>query len=101
MRNIKLLLGIGLSALLLSAWPAAADVTTSIKNKTADITIKVDDSLKAYPKLFENLAAEGKVWATKADAEAELELKELPKRPASTSPWSYERSYNLRSAIGP
>ena len=41
------------------------------------------------------------MWATKADAEAEVELKELPKRPASTSPWTYERSYNLRSAIGP
>jgi hypothetical protein len=101
MRNFKLLLGMGISALLLSPWPGLAEVTTSIKNKTAEITIKVDDSLKAYPKLFENLAAEGKVWATKADAEAEMELKELPKRPASTSPWTYERSYNLRSAIGP
>ena len=99
MHNFKLLLGIG--ALFLSALPAAAEVTTSIKNKTAEITIKVDDSLKAYPKLVENLAAEGKVWATKADAEAEMELKELPKRTASTSPWTYERSYNLRSAIGP
>lgn len=101
MRNIKILLGMGIGALFLSALPAVAEVTTSIKNKTAEITIKVDDSLKAYPKLFENLSAEGKVWATKADAEAEVELKELPKRPASTSPWSYERSYNLRSAIGP
>jgi hypothetical protein len=101
MRNFKLLLGMGIGALLLSAWPGLAEVTTSIKNKTAEITIKVDDSLKAYPKLFENLAAEGKVWATKADSEAEMELKELPKRTASTSPWTYERSYNLRSAIGP
>jgi hypothetical protein len=101
MRNFKLLLGVGISGLLLSAWPSLAEVTTSIKNKTAEITIKLDDSLKAYPKLFENLAAEGKVWATKADLEAEMELKELPKRTASASPWSYERSYNLRSAIGP
>jgi hypothetical protein len=76
-------------------------VTTAIKNKTADITIKIDDSLKADPKLFENLATEGKVWANKADAEAEMELKELPKRPASGPPWAYERTYNLRSAIGP
>src|SRR5262245_27298847 len=101
MRNFKLLLGMGFSALLLSAWPCLAEVTTSVKNKTAEITIKVDDSLNAYPRLFENLAAEGKVWATKADAEAEMELKELPKRTASTSPWTYERSYNRRSAIGP
>ncbi|MBV8509413.1 MAG: DUF3298 domain-containing protein [Xanthobacteraceae bacterium] len=101
MRNIKLLLGMGIGALFLSGLPAVAEVTTSIKNKTAEITINVDDSLKAYPKLFENLAAEGKVWAMKADAEAEVELKELPKRPVSTSPWSYERSYNLRSAVGP
>jgi hypothetical protein len=99
MRNFKLFLGIG--ALFLSALPAAAEVTTSITNKTAEITIKVDDSLRAYPKLFENLAAEGKVWATKADAEAEMELKELPKRPASDARWSYERTYSLRSAIGP
>src|SRR5215475_13839458 len=101
MCNIKLLLGMGISALLLSASPGLAEVTTSIKNKTAEITIKVDDSLKAYPKLLENLAADGKVWATKADAEAEMELRELPKRTAPTSPWTYERTYSLRSAIGP
>jgi hypothetical protein len=101
MRNFKLILYTGISAALISACPAAAEVTTSIKNKTAEITIKVDDNLKPYPKLFENLAAEGKVWATKADAEAVLELKELPKPAASGSPWTYERTYTLRSAIGP
>jgi hypothetical protein len=30
MRNFKLLLGMGIGALLLSAWPGLAEVTTSI-----------------------------------------------------------------------
>jgi hypothetical protein len=101
MRELNFLLSIGIGATLALVSAANAEVTTSIKNKTAEISIKVDDGLKAYPKLFDNLAAEGKVWAAKADAEAVLELKELPRSVASRSPWSYERTYGLRSAIGP
>jgi hypothetical protein len=101
MRNFSFPLVIGISIALVSAFPASADVTTSIKNKTAEITIKVDEPLKAYPKLFENLAAERKVWATKAAAEAAQEIKERPKADRTGAPWTYERTYSLRSAIGP
>jgi hypothetical protein len=101
MRNLKFPLIIGISIAVMSAFPASAEVTTTIKNKTAEITIKVDDGLKVYPKLVENLAAEGKVWATKADAEAAQEIKERPKAAPTDAPWTYERTYTLRSAIGP
>ncbi len=100
MRNFTFSFAIGIGIVVTAAFPATAEVTTSIKNKT-EISIKVDDPLKPYPKLFENLAAEGKVWATKADAEAAEEIKERPKAAPTGTPWTYERTYSLRSAIGP
>ncbi len=88
------------SAILASAAPARADVTTSIKNKTVDISINVDDALKPYQRLVDNLAAEGKVWANQARREAEQEFRERPKTAPTFEPWTYERSYKLRSVIG-
>ncbi len=99
MRRFNIVLAV-VSAILVSAAPARADVTTSIKNKTADIAINVDDALKPYPRLVDNLAAEGKVWANQAQREAEQELRERPKTAPTFGPWTYERSYKLRSVIG-
>jgi Protein of unknown function (DUF3298) len=99
MRSFCVVVALAGAALAVSP-PARAEITTSIKDKTADISIKVDDTLKPYPRLFENLAAEGKIWATKAKAEAEQEMRERPKAAPSFAPWTYERSYLLRSAIG-
>src|SRR5262245_34226570 len=83
------------------ALPAAGDTTTSIKNKTAEITVNVEGALKKYPALFDNCAAEGKVWAAKAQEEANREVRELPQGVPTVAPWTYERTYKLRSAIGP
>jgi hypothetical protein len=100
MRSCSSVVAVWVGAALLTALPARAEVTTSIKDKTAEVTIKVDDTLKPFPRLFENLAAEGRVWATKAQAEAAEEIRERPKA-APSGPWTYERTYKLRSAIGP
>jgi len=99
LRNSKIAVA-AIGAVLVSCLPVQADVTTSIKSKAADITINVDDALKPYPRLVENLAAEGKVWATQAQREAEQELRGLPKTAPTLGPWTYERNYSLRSAIG-
>ena len=81
--------------------PTHAETATSIKSKTAEITVKVEDALKKYPALFDNCAAERKVWAAKAQEEANREVRELPQGVPTFAPWTYERTYKLRSAIGP
>lgn len=100
MRHFCVVLSLLAGAAPAAAFPARAEITTSIKDKIAEISIKVDDRLTSYQKLFENCAAEGKIWATKAGAEAEREIRERPKAAPLFTPWTYERSYDLRSAIG-
>jgi len=92
-------IALGMITALTFALPTRAEVTTTIKDRNANVTIKVDDALKPYPKLFEYLAAQGKLWGTKAQAEA---AREIPMRPkaAPSGAWTYDRTYKLYSAIG-
>jgi hypothetical protein len=72
----------------------------SIKTKTIEASITIDDGLKAYPSLAENLLAEGQRDMTKWRAEADKDRKEMPDIFREGRRYSHERSYTMRSVIG-
>jgi hypothetical protein len=97
-------LGVAVSACLLFAAAAMAAETkpiVSTKSKAAEIEVKVDDAFKAYPGLYDNLAAEGRKEAAAWRAEAEG----IYRRGEDTFTfkdgrrYSYAREYALRSAL--
>jgi hypothetical protein len=72
----------------------------SFKSKSVELSVTIEDALKAHPGLYDNLLAEGKREAAKwrADADQARARKEAP----FTQGGYYElnRSYTQRSAIG-
>jgi hypothetical protein len=80
---------------------AQAATAASFKNSFVEITVDVDETLKAYPGLFENCAAEGKSWASAMRAQAEKEHREDPAAFRDGIQWSEDRAYALRSVVGP
>ena len=98
MRPVAWLLAV--TALVAATAPVRATEVVSIKTKAAEITVEVDDDLKAQPGLFENCVAEAKTWALQARAEAEQVARDTPKSNPAQPPWSYDRSYDLRSVVG-
>jgi uncharacterized protein DUF3298 len=88
------LLACGLGGPLLAATP---DV--SIKNKFVEISVEIDNALKAYPGLFDNCFTEGKSWAQKSSNDAAKEQRSDPSLFRDRPKWSYDRSYTLRSVV--
>ena len=80
---------------------AHAATAASFKNSFIEITVDVDETLKAYPGLFENCAAEGKSWAAAMRVQAEKEHREDPAAFRDGIQWSEDRAYVLRSVVGP
>jgi hypothetical protein len=71
----------------------------SVAKKYLEISVVVDDALKPFAGLFANCLAEGKTWADKANADATAQWRDDPKSFRGLQ-WSYDRVYDLRSAIG-
>jgi len=71
-----------------------------IDNKAIEGSIVIDAPLKAYPALYADLARAGKRELAKWAAEAANERKAHPDEFNDDRRWSFDRSYNLRSAIG-
>jgi uncharacterized protein DUF3298 len=71
----------------------------SIEKKYIEISVVVDTALKPFAGLFANCFAEGKTWADKANADAAAEWHNNPKSFRGLQ-WSYDRVYDLRSAVG-
>jgi hypothetical protein len=93
-------LALAFTACIVAWQPAHADPQISIKTKLAEITVEVEDALKPYPGLVDNLLAEGRKWATQMRADAEKEKKESPESFADGRKWSLERMYSSRSVVG-
>jgi uncharacterized protein DUF3298 len=74
----------------------------SLNLKSAEIKVTIDDGFKAYPGLYENLAAEGKAQAARWRSEADTVLRTNadPFTFKDGRKYDYSRSYTLRSAIG-
>jgi hypothetical protein len=72
-----------------------------LKTRAAEITVTIDNALKAHPGLAENLRAEGHRYVAKARAEAEKEYRESPEwfRQDGGRRWSYDLVYAQRSVV--
>ena len=70
----------------------------AIKTKFVEITVTLDDKIKADPALTADCLAEGKKWAAARQAEAAKEHKQ--NRELFRNAWSYDRKYQTRSMVG-
>lgn len=72
----------------------------SIKTKSIEASVSIDDKLKAYPGLTDNLLAEGRREIEKWRVSADKDRKDAPDAFADGRRYSFERRYTQRSAIG-
>jgi hypothetical protein len=71
----------------------------SVAKKYLEISVAIDDALKPFAGLFANCLAEGRAWADRASADATAQWRDDPKSFRGLQ-WSYDRVYDLRSAVG-
>src|SRR5262245_58514210 len=89
------------TALLLGAAAAPQPKPAfSLKTKNAEIEVTIDDALRTYPGLFDNLLAEGRRDAAKWSKEADQTRREAPEMFAGGRRHSFDRSYKERSVVG-
>jgi uncharacterized protein YndB with AHSA1/START domain len=71
----------------------------SITTKAIELTVMIDDALKRYPGLYNNLLAEGRHASSKWGAQAQTERSgdQFSIREGRT--WTYTLSYRLRSEV--
>jgi hypothetical protein len=70
----------------------------SLKNKSFDGRVFLDDAVKADPALAADCLAEGRKWMEKNAAEAESSRKQDPQF-FRDGGWTFERRYNVRSRV--
>lgn len=93
------------SIVCLTAQAAPADgvepqkPAAKIDTKSIEASVIIEDALKAYPGLYDNLLAEGRREMAKWRADADKERKETPDLFSSGRRYSFERTYSERSAI--
>ena len=86
-------------ASLAAALAAEPKLDASIKTKTVEASVFLDDRIKADAALAADCLAEGKKWIDKNAAEAEASRKEDPVL-FRNGRWSFERKYTTRSVVG-
>jgi hypothetical protein len=74
---------------------APSDIETH-SNKAVEVSVLLDDIIKADPVLAANCLAEGRKWAEKGRADADQERKVSPDM-FRDGGWTYERKYETRS----
>ncbi len=82
---------------------AAADdekPVLSIKTKSIEASIQIEDTLKTYPGLYDNLLAEGRRGLAKWQVDADKDRKATPEIFRDGRRYSHDRNYTRRSAIG-
>jgi hypothetical protein len=86
-------------ALAGSASAQDAKPAATVNTKSIEASVAIDDALKAYPGLYDNLLAEGRREMAKWRADADKDRKEMPDIFKGRR-YSFERTYSERSAIG-
>jgi hypothetical protein len=71
----------------------------SITSKTIELTVTIDDALKRYPGLYNNLLAEGRHGSSKWGAQAQTERAGDKFSIREGRTWTYTLSYRLRSEV--
>ncbi len=99
-KNLWSALAIIVACVWLSA-PAAAETkpVAAIKTRTIEASVTIDPALKAYRGLYARLLAAGKQAMTKWRAEADKDFKANPELFHDGRGYSFEQSYEERSAI--
>jgi len=69
------------------------------KNKIVDISVTLDPAIKKNPALAADSLKEAQGWAAKRRAEAQASTKEIPAAFPPGRPWTYERTYQIRSVV--
>jgi hypothetical protein len=85
-------------ASLASAMAAGPKPDASIKNKTVEASVFLDDQIKSDAALAADCLTEGKRWIGKNAAEADASRKQDPVLFRNGS-WSFERKYAVRSVV--
>lgn len=91
-----------LAASLIAPNVALADdkLAAKVGTKNIEASVTIDDGLKAYPGLYDNLLAEGRRELAKQRAQADKDRKETPDIFREGRKYSFERGYTQRSSIG-
>lgn len=90
------------AALCISNLAAADDEkpVLSIATKSIEASIQIDDTLKAYPGLYDNLLAEGRRGLAKWRVDADKDRKTMPEIFREGRRYTHDRNYTRRSVIG-
>jgi hypothetical protein len=94
---------IAATAALVSLSPAHAQVgkpVISIDTKAVEMTVSIDDALRAFRALYDNLLAEGRHGSAAWRAETLTEQSDERAPVRIEQPRIYQRSYRLRSTVG-
>jgi hypothetical protein len=81
-----------------SALAADPKPDASIKSRSIEASVFLDDKIKADPALAADCLAEGKAWVEKNRADADKERKQDPQM-FRNGAWSMERKYQTRSVV--
>jgi hypothetical protein len=72
----------------------------SIATRSIEASIQIDDTLKAYPGLYDNLLAEGRRGLAKWRVDADKDRKTTPEIFRDGRRYTHDRNYTRRSVIG-
>lgn len=91
---------LGLMACFTAAAASAADPKpdATLKNKSIDASVFLDDKIKADPVLSADCLAEGRKWIDKNSTEAAASRKQDPVM-FRDGAWTFERKYSVRSTV--
>jgi uncharacterized protein YndB with AHSA1/START domain len=87
-----------LACAIVPALAADPKPDASVKNRSIEATVYLDDKIKADSALAADCLAEGRKWIDKNAAEAVSTRKQDPEL-AKDGRWTYERKYNVRSVV--
>jgi hypothetical protein len=98
-RKISLIGAVACFVLPDTALAADSKPDATIKSKTVEASVFLDDKIKADAALSADCLAEGKKWIEKNAAEAAASRKEDPQL-FRDGGWEFERKYDIRSIVG-
>ncbi len=80
-------------------WAASDKAALTTKTKAIEISVTVDETIKARPNLSANILAEGKKWADRERQEADREWQTSPELFRGGRRWTAERDYSATSVV--
>lgn len=96
----RMMLLTAITCVMVPAAAPAADLKpdATIKNKNVEVSVFLEDKIKADPALAADCLAEGRKWIDKQAADAASYRKTDPQM-FRDGAWNYERKYDIRSVV--